>query len=172
MSSKTVMSLSIRKKNLMTSELINKLFREKGLTLGSVESFTGGLFAKEITSVPGASHFYKGGLVTYATEEKNRLLQIPYEDIDQYGVVSEQIAEAMAKEGQKLLNVDVCISFTGNAGPSAMEGKPVGEVYIGLAYFDKVEVYPFLLKGDRETIQKEGVNNALTILEKKISKKM
>ena len=155
----------------MTSEEINKLFREHGLTLGSVESFTGGLFAKEITSVPGASHFYKGGLVTYATEEKNRLLNIPYEDIDQYGVVSEQIAEAMAKQGQQLLNVDVCVSFTGNAGPDAMEGKPVGEIYIGVAYLDKVEVFPFLLKGDRNTIQKEGVNNALAILEKKICKK-
>ena len=155
----------------MTSEEINKLFREHGLTLGSVESFTGGLFAKEITSVPGASHFYKGGLVTYATEEKNRLLDIPYEDIDQYGVVSEQIAEAMAKKGQQLLNVDVCVSFTGNAGPEAMEGKPVGEIYIGVAYLDKIEVFPFLLKGDRNTIQKEGVKNALAILEKKICKK-
>ena len=156
----------------MTSEEINKLFREKGYTLGSVESFTGGLFAKEITKVSGASHFYKGGLVTYATEEKNRLLDIPYEDIDQYGVVSEQIALAMAKQGQKLLNVDVCVSFTGNAGPEAMEGKPVGEIYIGIAYFEEVEVYAFLLKGSREDIQKEGVNNALAILEKKISKKM
>lgn len=155
----------------MTSAEINKLFRERGLTLGSVESFTGGLFAKEITSVPGASHFYKGGLVTYATEEKNRLLHIPYEDIDQYGVVSEQIAEQMAKNGQELLNVDVCVSFTGNAGPTAMEGKPVGMIYIGLAYLDQVEVYPFLLKGDRETIQKEGVINALAILAKKISQK-
>ena len=156
----------------MTSEEINKLFREKGYTLGSVESFTGGLFAKEITRVSGASHFYKGGLVTYATEEKNRLLDIPYEDIDQYGVVSEQIAIAMAKQGQKLLNVDVCVSFTGNAGPEAMEGKPVGEIYIGIAYFEEVEVYAFLLKGSREDIQKEGVENALAILEKKISKKM
>ena len=152
----------------MTSEEINKLFREKGLSLGSVESFTGGLFAKEITSVPGASHFFKGALITYATEEKNRLLDISYEDIDQYGVVSEQIAHQMALKGQQLLNVDVCVSFTGNAGPSAMEGKQVGEIYIGLAYLGEVEVYPFLLKGDRETIQKEGVKNALAILEKKI----
>ena len=155
----------------MTSEEINKLFREKGLSLGSVESFTGGLFAKEITSVPGASHFFKGSLITYATEEKNRLLDISYDDIDQYGVVSEQIAYQMALKGQQLLNVDVCVSFTGNAGPDAMEGKKVGEIYIGVAYLDKVEVYPFLLKGDRETIQKEGVKNALAILEKKICKK-
>ena len=75
---------------------INKIFREYGRSLGSVESFTGGLFAKEITSVPGASHFYKGGLVTYATEEKNRILGIPFEVLDQFGVVSKETATFMA----------------------------------------------------------------------------
>ena len=150
------------------SSEINKLFREKGLTLGSVESFTGGLFAKEITAVSGASRFYKGGLVTYATEEKARLLGISQEDIDRYGVVSKEIALQMAEKGQKVLGVDVCVSFTGNAGPDAMEGKPVGEVYIGLAYQDEVKVYPFLLKGDRNFIQEEGVKNALDIIRKNI----
>ena len=152
----------------MSKEEINKLFRQYGRTLGSVESFTGGLFAKEMTSVPGASHFYKGGLVTYASEEKNRLLGIPYSDIDQYGVVSKEIASQMASNGQKVLNVDYCVSFTGNAGPEAMEGKPVGEVYIGIAIYDRVEVYVFSLKGSREEIQKEGVKNALAILKEKI----
>ena len=152
----------------MTSEEINKLFRKFGRTLGSVESFTGGLFAETITSVPGASHFYKGGLVTYASEEKNRILGISYETIDKYGVISQEVAAAMAANGQKLLNVDYCVSFTGNAGPTAMEGKPVGLVYIGIAIYDHVEVYKFELEGDRQNIQKEGVNNALEILSKKI----
>lgn len=145
---------------------INKIFREYGRSLGSVESFTGGLFAKEITSVPGASHFYKGGLVTYATEEKNRLLGIPFEVLDQFGVVSKETATFMATNGQKLLNVDYCVSFTGNAGPDAMEGKPVGEVYIAVASASGVKVYGFNLKGSREDIQKEGVDNALDILKK------
>ena len=100
----------------MTSADINRLFREKGRTLGSVESFTGGGFAKDITSVSGASHFFKGALVTYATEEKARILGIPYTDIDQYGVVSQEIAGQMAGHGKALLNVDYCVSFTGNAG--------------------------------------------------------
>ena len=152
----------------MTSELINKLFRKFGRTLGSIESFTGGLFAETITSVPGASHFYKGGLVTYASEEKNRLLGISYDVIDQYGVVSREVAAMMASNGQKLLNVDYCVSFTGNAGPAAMENKPVGLIYIGIAIYDKVEVYEFNLSGERKDIQKEGVKNALEILEKKI----
>ena len=152
----------------MTSEEINKLFRQFGRTLGSVESFTGGLFAETITGVPGASHFYKGGLVTYASEEKNRLLGISYDTIDQYGVVSQEVAAAMASNAQKLLNVDYCVSFTGNAGPTAMENKPVGLVFIGVAIYDKVEVYRFELQGDRNSIQKEGVKNALELLGKKI----
>ena len=152
----------------MNVQTINKLFREYGRTLGSVESFTGGLFAREITKVSGASHFFKGALVTYASEEKNRILGISYNDIDQYGVVSREVAAQMASNGQKLLNVDYCVSFTGNAGPTAMEGKPVGLVYIGIAIYDKVEVYEFHLSGDRDTIQNEGVINALKILEQKI----
>ena len=147
---------------------INKLFRKYGRTLGSVESFTGGLFAREITKVSGASHFFKGALVTYASEEKNRILGISYDVIDEYGVVSREVAAQMASNGQKLLNVDYCVSFTGNAGPTAMEGKPVGLIYIGIAIYDKVEVYEFQLSGDRDTIQNEGVNNALKLLEQKI----
>ncbi len=150
-----------------TSE-INKLFREKGLTLGSVESFTGGMFAKEITAVSGASKFYKGGLVTYATEEKARLLGISKDDIEEYGVVSQQIAYQMAENGRDLLDVDVCVSFTGNAGPEAMEGKPVGEIYIGLSSKDGTFVFPYMLKGTRNSIQEEGVKNALGIIKEKI----
>ena len=152
----------------MTASEINRLFREYGRTLGSVESFTGGMFASEMTAISGASHFYKGGLVTYATEEKNRLLGISYDEIDKYGVVSQEMAARMAINAQRILNVDYCVSFTGNAGPSAMEGKPVGEVYIGIAIYDRVEVHSFLLEGDRKKIQKEGVRNALELLGAKI----
>ena len=154
----------------MTSQDINALFRQKGLTLGSVESFTGGLFAREITSVPGASKFYKGALVTYATEEKVRLLGIEQKDVDRYGVVSKEIALQMAKFGREKLNVDVCISFTGNAGPEAMENKPVGEVYIGLATSEKVEAFPYQLEGDRNKIQEKAIFLAFTLLENALKK--
>lgn len=150
----------------MNKEEINQLFREKGLTLGSVESFTGGLFAREITSVPGASKFYKGGLVTYATEEKVALLGIPQKDVDQFGVVSKEIALQMAELGRKKLNVDYCVSFTGNAGPSAMEGKPVGEIYIGVSNKEKTDAYYYQLDGNRNTIQEDAIKLAFTLLEK------
>ena len=153
---------------MSTVQEINQIFLQNGRTLGSVESVTGGLFAKEITAVSGASHFYKGGLVTYATEEKNRLIGIPYEVIDEFGVVSKEVATLMAANGQKALNVDYCVSFTGNAGPDAMEGKPVGEVYIAIATYDGVDVHKFDLKGTREEIQKQGVELALDLLKNKI----
>ena len=152
----------------MDSAGINKLFREKGRTLGSVESFTGGSFAKEITSVSGASHFFKGALVTYATEEKNRLLGISYKDIDEFGVVSKEVAGQMASNGKKLLNVDYCVSFTGNAGPSAMEDKPVGEIHIGIAFSDTAQVYSFNLEGTRQEIQDKAIEIAFNLLESTI----
>ena len=149
----------------MDSTGINKLFREKGRTLGSVESFTGGSFAKEITSISGASHFFKGALVTYATEEKNRILGISYKDIDEFGVVSKEVAGQMASNGKKLLNVDYCVSFTGNAGPSAMEDKPVGEIHIGIAFLDTTRVYSYNLEGSRNEIQDKAINIAFELLE-------
>ena len=104
-------------------EDIKKYFVDKGLSLGSIESFTGGLFAATITKIPGASNFFKGSIVTYATEEKERLLGISHIDVEKYGVVSKEIAEQMAVYGRDLLDVDVCVSFTGNAGPSAMSAR-------------------------------------------------
>lgn len=145
----------------MKVEKVNSYLRERGLTLGSVESFTGGLFAQQITSVGGASKFYKGGYITYATEEKVNLLLIPQSEVDKYGVVSKEIAYHMANNARQLLKVDVCVSFTGNAGPEAMEGKPVGEVHIGIATKESAQVYSLLLKGNRNEIQAQAVDFAL-----------
>lgn len=145
----------------MKVEQIKEQLVNAGLKLGSVESFTGGLFASTITSVSGASKFYKGGYITYATEEKIRLLGIPIEDVARYGVVSKEIAYHMANNARQLLNVDVCVSFTGNAGPEAMEGKPVGEVHICVATASAAQVYSLLLMGNRNEIQKQAVDFAL-----------
>ena len=150
----------------MKAEEVNRLFREANVTLGSVESFTGGSFASLITSIPGASKFYKGGFVTYATEEKIKLLSIPEDTIRQYGVVSQEVAYYMANNGRHLLNVDYCVSFTGNAGPDAMEGKPVGEVHMCIASSSKAEVYSLSLKGNRKEIQDQAID---FILEKLIN---
>ncbi|MDY0177752.1 MAG: CinA family protein [Erysipelotrichia bacterium] len=143
--------------------LVN-LFKSKGRTLGSVESFTGGLFAAKITSIPGASHFYKGGLVTYSNEEKVRLLGVPYDEIDKFGVISEQMASIMVMRAAKILRTDYCVSFTGNAGPTALENKPVGTIFIGFYYYNKISVYRFNLKGTRNEIREQAIALAIKIL--------
>ena len=152
----------------MTSEEFSKVLKEKQLTLGSVESFTGGLFAREITRIPGASKFYKGGLVTYATEEKINVLGVSKDIVNRYGVVSKECSYEMALKGQKLLNVDICVSFTGNAGPDVMEGKECGEIYIGISYKDIVSVFPYIIKKDRNSVQTDAVNKAYELILKEI----
>lgn len=154
----------------MEQSNLKQLFNDKGLTLGSVESFTGGLFASEITSISGASSFFKGALVTYATEEKIRLLGINEELVNKYGVVSKECAQQMAIQGSKKLNVDCCISFTGNAGPSAMEGKPVGLIYIGVFDGKECHVLEKKLIGTRNFVRKEAILIALDFLESIFSK--
>jgi len=148
----------------MLFEEMNQLFINKGRTLGSVESFTGGKFAAAVTSISGASHFFKGSLITYATDEKVRILGMDYDFIDQYGVVSQETAAQMASRGRMLLGVDYCVSFTGNAGPNTMEGKPVGEFYIGIAVYDHVYTFKFNESGTRAEIQQKGLDLACTML--------
>ena len=142
---------------MITAEELHALFTTYGKTLGSVESFTGGRFASSMTAIPGASKFFVGAYVTYATWEKIRLLNIKKERVDAYGVVSQEIAGDMAMHGKFLLDSDYCISFTGNAGPSPMENKPVGLIYIGVSAYNYTQVFKYQLQGDREAI----INQAL-----------
>ena len=114
-------------------QLLQEL-KDKGLTLGSVESMTGGLFSAKFTEIPGSSAVFKGGIVTYSCEEKINIVGVKKETIDKYGVVSEEVAKEMAEFGRKLLNVDICVSVTGNAGPTTEPGgKPVGCFYVGIS---------------------------------------
>ena len=136
---------------------LSNLFKQYGRTLGSIESFTGGSFAASITAIPGASNFFKGAVVTYATEEKIKLLGIDPDRVNQFGVVSQEIGGDMAMHGKYILNVDYAVSFTGNAGPEAMEGKPVGEIYIGITAYQTTQVFKYLLNGTREDIVKQAL---------------
>ncbi len=135
-------------------EKLLKLLSENNLTLGSVESLTGGLFASELTSIPGASKVYKGSLITYAIGEKVKLAHVHLDTIKEYSVVSEEVSIEMAKGGKEALDVDICVSVTGNAGPTTEPGgKPVGEVHISVAYLNKVIHEKLNLKGDRNHIR-------------------
>ena len=133
--------------------------KEKGLTLGSVESMTGGLFSAKFTEIPGSSAVFKGGIVTYSSEEKINIVGVEKETIDKYGVVSEQVAMEMAEQGRKLLNVDICVSVTGNAGPTTEPGgKPVGCFYIGVSSKSGTSV-----KGYQKSQKRNEVRNSAVL---------
>ncbi|MDD7316558.1 MAG: CinA family protein [Bacillales bacterium] len=147
------------------SEIFKKL-EEKGLTFGSIESMTGGLFATTITNVSGASKVYKGSIITYTSEEKINIVGVNKETIDKETVVSSKVAQEMAMNGQKLLNVDICLSITGNAGPTVEKGnKQVGEAYIGICFKGVTAVASFLFKGDRNQIRASACKQMIDILE-------
>ena len=137
--------------------LFNQLL-EKGYSLGSVESMTAGLFASTFVKTPGASKVFKGGLVTYAVEEKVKLLGIEENLINYFGVVSKEVAGEMATKGQKVLGVDVCVSVTGNAGPTTEPGgQPVGKTFVGIALKEKKFVFELDFRGNRNKIRKDAV---------------
>ncbi len=140
---------------------MEKLLQElknKGLTLGSVESMTGGLFSAKFTEIPGSSAVFKGGIVTYSCEEKINIVGVKKETIEKYGVVSEQVAIEMAEKGRQLLNVDICVSVTGNAGPTTEPGgKPVGCFYVGISTKNGTTAEVYQKSGKRSEIRNSAV---------------
>ncbi len=110
------------------------LLREKGLTLSAAESCTGGLVAKRITDLPGASAVFRGGVVSYTNDVKAQVLGVPEELLEVFGAVSEPVARAMAERCRTICGSDLAVSVTGVAGPDTDDrGNEVGTVYIALA---------------------------------------
>jgi PncC family amidohydrolase len=122
-------------------DLLVKKLIDLGFTLSSCESLTGGLFSASLTSVPGVSAVFKGGLVTYWNEIKVNVAGVCQKTVDDYGVVSSQTAREMAQNVAGIFHTDIGVSFTGNAGPDTLEGKPKGLVYTCIAI--KGEVHEF-----------------------------
>jgi len=147
----------------------NKLVNKKQ-TIGTIESCSGGLIANQITKIPGSSAYYKGSLLTYAYETKVAVAGIDQEKLHEVGAVSHEICEMMAKNAQKKLEVDYCISTTGIAGPGGGSSqKPVGLVYIGLAKPDgTIQVKKCQFFGTRQQIIERTSNEALNMLRKAI----
>jgi nicotinamide-nucleotide amidase len=150
---------------------IARLIREyqaktgKLLTIGTVESATGGRIADRITNVPGSSDYFKGSVVAYSNEVKIALLGVKKVTIENYGAVSEQTALEMAQGGRKLLGVDVCVSDTGIAGPSgATPGKPVGLFYLGLAAKDESFSQKRVFPGNRGENKHDAAEAVLNML--------
>lgn len=152
-------------------KLIGILLKQKGKTVCTVESMTGGRLASTIVSVPGSSAYYQGSYITYSRKLKRELLDLPQELIDTYPTVSKEMCEAMATSARKKLHTDYAISVTGNAGPTTDHNdKEVGLVYIGIASEENTEVHEFNFGQPREKVINRTVNKALELLQENILK--
>ena len=138
---------------------IAKLLIERGETLAVAESLTGGLIASRLVNVAGASNWFRGGVVSYASEVKFDVLNVPVGL-----VVSGDAAEAMAKGVRELLKSDVAISITGVAGPEEQDGQPVGTVFVGIAIGDTLTHVQLRVPGDRQRVRNYAAIGALNAL--------
>ena len=136
-----------------------------GLTLATAESCTGGLTAKRLTDVPGASAVFLGGVVSYTNGVKERTLGVPHDMLEEYGAVSEPVARAMAEGVRRLTGADFGVSVTGVAGPDRDDrGHDVGTVYVALSAKNETAVQLLRLSGDRSAIRTAAADEMLRML--------
>ncbi|WP_396151251.1 CinA family nicotinamide mononucleotide deamidase-related protein [Flavobacterium sp.] len=151
--------------------VLGKLLTQKKLTLSTAESCTGGKIAETITATIGSSSFFRGGVVTYATDTKIEILKVNQSTIENYSVVSKEVAEEMALGAQKLLQTDFAIATTGNAGPSKGEADAtVGTVCFAIATPKGVFSEEFNFGQPRQKVIDRAANKALELLLKEILK--
>ena len=147
---------------IQTAKLVAECQNKTGklLTIATSESATGGRIAAKLTNVPGSSAYFKGALVAYSNEVKINVLGVKKATIEKYGAVSKETALEMAQGARTLINVDICISDTGIAGPTG-DGvnKPVGLFYIGLSSGYKSIYKEIMVSGSREE-NRESVSEA------------
>lgn len=152
--------------------VVGRLLAAQGKTLATAESCTGGKIAQMITSVAGASGYFKGSVVSYSNTAKVDILGIAPDFIIQHDVVSAEVAQAMAVNAKRLLQTDYAIATTGNAGPTSEPGKAeVGVVFIALATPETVLVSEFNFGQPREKVIDRAVNKALEMLQQAILRK-
>lgn len=141
---------------------IGNLLRNKHLTLGTVESATGGLMSYLITSIPGSSDYYPGSIISYSNELKQRLVGVKEATLKREGAVSSAVAEEMAAGGRKALGVDICLSDTGIAGPGGGTAeKQVGLFYIGMSHAGGTASRAHIFGGNREQNRRQAADAAL-----------
>ena len=152
-------------------EVCFALLKDRGLTVGTAESCTGGLLAKLLTDLPGSSALFRGGVVSYTNGVKAGLLGVPQDLLDRYGAVSPQVAEAMARGAKAALGCDIALSTTGVAGPDADDrGTPIGLVYLGLAWGDQCRVTEFRAGPvERERVRRQAAQTALDLLRRHLT---
>ena len=152
------------------AEVIGRTLADRGLTLATSESLTGGLLGAAITAVPGASRYYLGGVVVYATEQKARIGGVSATVLRSHGVISEQTAIEMVMGVQRLTGADYALAASGVAGPDPQEGHRPGVVWIAAvgprigAFEPPPLAVRFEFEGDRQQIRQQTVRAALEML--------
>lgn len=147
-------------------QIIDDLY-DKGLTLGTVESATGGLISSMITGVPGSSSVYQGSVISYSNRIKSGIIDVKESSLEKYGAVSATVARQMASNGRKILGVDICISDSGIAGPGGSTSeKPEGLFYFGISTPEYTKSYKKVFQGDRNQKRHDAAVYALEILRK------
>ena len=146
-------------------DVVAKQLLARGLTLAVAESLTGGLIASRLVNVAGASKWFRGGVVSYASQVKFDVLGVP-----EGPVVSAEAAEAMASGVRKLLGADVGLSVTGVAGPEEQDGQVAGTVFVGIDLGDRVENVALRLPGDRPRVRAYSAISALDVLRRNLER--
>lgn len=153
--------------------IIGRLLTQHKKTIATAESCTGGKIAEVISSVSGASNYFKGSIVSYATETKINVLGIDEATINKFSVVSAEVAKAMALNIKKIMKTDYAIATTGNAGPSKGDSNAeIGTVFIALATPNEVTIHEFNFGQPRDKVIDRAVNKSLEILQKEILKNL
>jgi PncC family amidohydrolase len=144
---------------------LRERMRERGFSLTTAESCTGGLLSHRITNIPGASDFFPGGLIAYSYESKANLLGVSWEILNTQGAVSEETVRAMARGARRLFGTDIGVSISGIAGPTGgTEQKPVGTTWIGLCTIEGEWARHYLWEGDRLEIKQKSSEAALQFI--------
>ena len=151
------------------AEAVNQILREHGMTIAIAESCTGGLIAKQVTGIEGASDVFSGGIVAYSNESKIDLLGVSSADLAEHGAVSETVATQLALGVADLMNSDIGIGVTGVAGPSGgTEEKPVGTVWIATSLGDEVAATMCRYSGGRAAVRAKAGQAALAAVYRRL----
>ena len=155
--------------DILFEAVVGSLLVEKGKTIATAESCTGGMIAERITSIAGSSRYFKGSIVAYANEIKSNVLNIDMSIIEKHGAVSEEVACLMAKNVRELMKTDIAVSTTGIAGPDGgTDEKPVGTVWIGIATKEKLFAKKYQFGNQRKRNTNWTVQTALNLIRKEL----
>ena len=149
---------------------VHKLLMDRMLTLSVAESCTGGSIASRFTAMPGASAYFKGGVVTYWNQTKSLLLNVSADTIARYGVVSEQVVRQMAEGARHAVDTHYAIATTGMAGPSGGTPEiPIGTVWIAVSSPERTVTRLIHIKGNRDRVIREAGSAVIELLEEELT---